>query len=213
MFFLANVGVNITAFVTSLGIGGVAVALALQNILGDLFSSMAIGLDKPFEVGQFIAFGKVLGTVVHVGVKTTRINSLSGEQLVISNVNLLKELIHNYSRMVERRVVFGFRVPYGTSRERVAQIPGRVRVFIESEPQARFDRGHFANLGEYGPEFEFVYYVLDPGYTLYRDIQERVNLRIMELLEDLEVDFAVPARQVRISTTPGKTGTLAVAGT
>ncbi|MFP5405861.1 MAG: mechanosensitive ion channel family protein, partial [Gammaproteobacteria bacterium] len=128
----------------------------------------------------------------------------------ISNTNLLKETIHNYSRMVERRVVFGFRVPYETSREHVAKIPDRVRGFIESESQTRFDRGHFASFGEFGPEFEFVYYVLDPSYNLYRDIQQRVNLKIMELLEELRVDFAVPARQVRVSGMAADTSGLTV---
>ena len=199
LFFLGNVGVNVTAFVASLGIGGVAVALALQNVLGDLFASAAIGLDKPFEVGQFIAFGDELGTVTHVGVKTTRIRSLSGEELVISNTNLLKELIHNHTRRTERRIVFGFRVPYGTPRAQIEAIPGHVRGFIELEEKTRFDRGHFASFGEHGPEFEFVYFVLEPDYTLYRDIQQRVNLRIMALLEELGVEFAVPARRLKLS--------------
>jgi small-conductance mechanosensitive channel len=199
MFVLANLGVNITAFVASLGVGGIAVALAAQNILGDLFASAAIGLDKPFEVGQFIAFGNDLGTVDHVGIKTTRIKSLSGEQLVISNTQLLNQLIRNYGRMHERRVVFGFRAPYGTSRKRVEAIPPRVRALLEQEEQVRFDRSHFANFGEFGLEFEVVYYVLSPDFTLYRDIQQRVNLGIMALFEEFEVEFAVPARQVMVS--------------
>ena len=194
--FMANVGINITAFVASLGVGGIAVALALQNILGDLFASVAIGLDKPFEVGEFIAFGDDRGTVVHVGVKTTRLASLSGEQLVISNSNLLKELIHNYSRMSQRRVVFGFRVPYATRASDVQAIVAQTRAFIEAEPQVRFDRGHLIKFGEYGFDFEFVYYVLSPDYTLYCDIQQRVNLRIMGQLEALQVPFAIPARSV-----------------
>lgn len=194
--FLANVGVNITAFVASLGVGGIAVALALQNVLGDLFASVAIGLDKPFEVGNFIAFGSDLGTVVHVGVKTTRIASLSGEQLVISNSNLLKELIHNYSRMPQRRVVFGFRLPYSTSARQVQTIITQTRAFIEAEEKTRFDRGHLTAFGEYGFDFEFVYYVLASDFTLYRDIQQRVNFKIMDQLEALQVPFAVPVRSI-----------------
>ncbi|MEO6030943.1 MAG: mechanosensitive ion channel family protein, partial [Burkholderiaceae bacterium] len=192
--FLANIGVNVTTLVASLGIGGVAVALALQNILGDLFSSIAIGLDKPFEVGQFIAFSDVLGTVVHVGVKTTRIDSLSGEQLIISNSKLLDELVHNYSRMARRRVVFGFRVPYDTHPDNVEHIIAQVRGYIEAAQPTRFDRGHLANFGEYGLEFEFVYHVLDSDYTVYRDVQQQVNLQIMKLLRGMDVKFAVPAR-------------------
>ncbi|MBN8713861.1 MAG: mechanosensitive ion channel family protein [Xanthomonadales bacterium] len=194
--FMANVGINITAFVASLGVGGIAVALGLQNILGDLFASVAIGLDKPFEVGDSIAFGDDSGTVVDVGVKTTRIAATSGEQLVISNANLLKELIHNFSRMSQRRVVFGFRVPYGTRSDQVQTIVARTREFIQAETRVRFDRGHLTRFGEYGYDFEFVYYVLSPDYTLYCDIQQRVNLQIMELLEAMQVPFAIPARSV-----------------
>jgi small-conductance mechanosensitive channel len=198
--FLANIGVNVTTLVASLGIGGVAVALALQNVLGDLFSSIAIGLDKPFEVGQFIAFGDVLGTVVHVGVKTTRIDSLSGEQLVISNSNLLNQLVHNYSRMPQRRVVFGFRLPYDTPPDAVEHIIAQARSYIEAAQPTRFDRGHLANFGEYGLEFEFVYYVLTSDYTVYRNIQQQVNLRIMKLLSGMDVKFAVPARVLSMTT-------------
>lgn len=196
--FVDNVGVNVTTFIASLGIGGIAIALALQNVLGDLFASISIGLDKPFEVGEVIAFGTVIGTIVHVGVKSTRIASLSGEQLIISNSKLLDQLVHNYSRMPKRRVVFGFRVPYGTPGGKVRTIVERTRTFIEGEKPTRFDRGHLANFGEYGLEFEFVYYVLDPSYNVYRDVQQAINFRIMELLEQLEVPFAVPTRSLQV---------------
>ncbi|MGH8215154.1 MAG: mechanosensitive ion channel family protein [Rhodanobacteraceae bacterium] len=204
---LAEGGVQISAFVASLGVGGVAVALALQNVLGDLFASISIGLDKPFEVGEFIAFGTDLGTVTKVGVKTTRINSLSGEELAISNSNLLKNLIHNYTRMEQRRVVFGFRVPYGTSREDLQAIVDGARAAITGQDQTRLDRGHFRAFGDSGFEFEFVYYVLDPGYTLYCDIQQRINFEIMAVLEKLGVEFAVPARVLH-GATPGSTAVL-----
>lgn len=196
--FLANVGVEITAFIASLGVGGVAVALALQNILGDLFASISIGLDKPFEVGEFILFGSDLGTITHVGVKTTRIASLSGEELAIANSKLLEQLIHNYSRMKERRVVFGFCVPYGTPRDKVQTIVERTRAFVEAERRATFDRAHLIKFGEYGLEFEVVYYVRDPNYNVYCDVQQAINLRVMELLESLGVPFAVPARALRV---------------
>ncbi|MGH8163203.1 MAG: mechanosensitive ion channel family protein [Rhodanobacteraceae bacterium] len=201
---LAEGGVQISAFVASLGVGGVAVALALQNVLGDLFASISIGLDKPFEVGEFIAFGTDLGTVSRVGVKTTRINSLSGEELAISNSNLLKNLIHNYTRMEQRRVVFDFRVPYGTSRGDLEAIVDGARAAITAQDKTRLDRGHFRAFGDSGFEFEFVYYVLDPGYTLYCDIQQRINFQIMAVLEKLGVGFAVPARRVHASASePG----------
>lgn len=200
--FLANVGVEITAFVASLGVGGVAVALALQNVLGDLFASIAIGLDKPFEVGEFIAFGADSGTVTHVGVKTTRIAALSGEELMIANSKLLEQLIHNYSRMEKRRVVFGFRVPYGTPADKVETIARRVRAFVESESPTAFDRAHLVKFGEHGLEFEVVYYVLDPSYNLYCDIQQAISLRVMGLLEELGVAFAVPERAIRLDGDP-----------
>lgn len=193
---LAGGGVDITAFVASLGVGGVAVALALQSVLGDLFASISIGLDKPFEVGEFIAFGEDLGTVSKVGIKSTRIRSLSGEEIAIPNSRLLQNLIHNYTRMRERRVVFGFRVPYGTRPQTLRAIVEGTRAAIAGEERTRLDRGHFRAFGECGFEFEFVYHVLDPDYTLYCDIQQRINLAIITLLEELGTRFAVPVRML-----------------
>lgn len=200
---LAEGGVNITAFVASLGVGGVAVALALQNVLTDLFSSIAIGLDKPFEVGEFIMFGTDLGTVTKVGIKSTRIQSLSGEELAVSNSVLLKNLIHNYSRMQQRRVVFNFRLPFDTPREKIPEVVARVRGFIENEKPTRFDRGYLSGFGEYGLDFEFVYYVLDPAYNTFVEIQQRINLKMLEAWDDLGIEFAVPARKVHAAPANG----------
>ena len=193
---MANGGVRITALVASLGVGGVAVALALQNVLGDLFASIAIGLDKPFGVGEFIAFGSDMGTVTKVGIKSTRLQSLSGEELSVSNSVLLKNLIHNYSRMRERRVVFDFRLPFDTPREKIPEIVTRVRGFIEKDQRTRFDRGYLSGFGEYGLDFEFVYYVLDPGYNVFVEIQQRINLDMLDAWKELGIEFAVPARKV-----------------
>jgi small-conductance mechanosensitive channel len=200
MAMLANAGIDITAFVASLGIGGVAVALALQSLLGDLFSSISIGLDKPFEVGEFIAFGDDLGTVRNVGIKSTRIDSLRGEQLVIANSKLLEQLVRNYSRMPHRRVVFGFRLPYGTTSERVRHVVEAVKEIIRTQQDVRLDRGHQSAFGEYGLEFEFVYYVLASDYTMYMDIQQRINLAILDLLDGQGLEFAVPARYLRVAS-------------
>lgn len=200
---LAGGGVNITAFVASLGVGGVAVALALQSVLSDLFASISIGLDKPFEVGEFIAFGDVLGTVTKVGIKSTRIQSLSGEELSVSNADLLKNLVHNYSRMERRRVVFGFRIPYGTPREKIQTLVERVKQIIGDEEQTSFDRGHFKGFGEYGFDFEFVYYILSPDYTLYMNVQQTINLNIMAVFEELDIRFAIPARMLHASAPGG----------
>jgi len=196
---LAEGGVNITAFVASLGVGGVAVALALQNVLTDLFSSIAIGLDKPFEVGEFIAFGDEMGTVTKVGIKSTRIRSLSGEELAVSNSVLLKNLIHNYSRRQERRVVFNFRLPFDTPREKIPEAISRVRGFIEREKTTRFDRGYLSGFGDYGLDFEIVYYVLDPGYNVFVEIQQRINLAMLDAWHELEIEFAIPAQKLHTS--------------
>ena len=209
---LAAGGVNITAFVASLGVGGVAVALALQNVLTDLFSSIAIGLDKPFEVGEFIAFGSDLGTVTKVGIKSTRIQSLSGEELAVSNSVLLKNLIHNYSRMKQRRVVFNFRLPFDTPREKIPEVVTRVRGFIERESPTRFDRGYLSGFGDYGLDFEFVYYVLDPAYNTFVEIQQRINLAMLDAWDELGIEFAVPARKVHASVPASGGAILQVSG-
>lgn len=177
---LANVGVNITAFVASLGVGGVAVALAVQNILGDLFASLSIGLDKPFEVGDFIVFGDIAGAIERVGLKTTRIRSISGEQIICSNTELLKNTIHNFKRMEERRVVFNFNVNYATPPDTIAQIPDMVRKAIESFDNTRFDRSHFKEFGASALVFETVYFITTTDFNLFMDIQQTINLQIMK---------------------------------
>jgi small-conductance mechanosensitive channel len=195
---LSNLGVNITAFVASLGVGGVAVALAVQNILGDLFASLSIAVDKPFEVGDFVVFGAVSGTVEHVGLKTTRIRSLSGEQVVVSNTELLKQTISNYKRMQERRVVFGFGVTYGTTARQADEIPRIVRRIVESSDKLRFDRAHFKGFGESSLDYEVVYFVLSPDYNLYMDRQQAINVQLMDALAKLGVGFAFPTRTVQL---------------
>jgi small-conductance mechanosensitive channel len=195
---LQNAGVNVSAALTGLGIGGVAVALAVQNILGDIFASVAIVLDRPFVIGDFIIVGDLLGTVEHIGLKTTRLRSLYGEQLVISNAQLLQSSIKNYKHMQERRVTFGFGVTYQTTRSAVATIPGMVRSAIEQQRDVRFDRAHFKGFGDSALEFEVVYYVLSPDYNRYMDIQQTINLEIMEQFEREEIQFAHPMRTLRL---------------
>ncbi|OZI49610.1 mechanosensitive ion channel family protein [Bordetella genomosp. 4] len=176
---LDNLGVNITALVTSLGIGGVAVALAVQTILSDLFASISIGLDKPFEVGDFIVFGSVAGSIEHIGLKTTRIRSLGGEQIVCSNTELLKQTIQNYKRMEQRRIIFTLRVPYDTPADTLLELPADIKAQIEAQAATRFDRAHVARFGDYGLEIEAVYYVLSADYNRYMDIQQAINLGIV----------------------------------
>jgi small-conductance mechanosensitive channel len=196
---LANMGVNITAFVASLGVGGVAVALAVQSILSDFFASLAIGLDKPFEIGDFIVFGEIAGSIEHIGLKTTRIRSLSGEQIVCSNTELLKNTIHNYKRMAERRILFNFGVTYDASPEQLRAVPGMVQKAVDSAGRTRFDRAHFKGFGDSSLDFEVVYYVIDPAYNLYMDIQQSINLELMTQFARQGIEFAFPTRTLHIA--------------
>ena len=194
---LDNAGVNVNAFVASLGVGGVAVALAAQNVLGDLFASISIGLDKPFEVGEFIAFGSDSGTVTRVGIKSTRIQLLSGEEMALSNALLLQEKVHNYSRMPERRVVFPLRLAIDTPRATAQQVVDEVRAYLQQLPQLRFDRFHLIGFGDWALEFEGVYFMRDPGFAAHRDTQQQISLQIMALLERLQARLAVPVRALQ----------------
>lgn len=199
---LSNLGVNITAFVASLGVGGIAVALAVQNILGDLFASLAIAVDKPFEVGDFIVVGDISGTVQVIGLKTTRIRSLQGELVVMSNTDLLKRTISNYRPLQERRVVFGFSVPYGTPADQVERIPQTVRAIVEAQAALRFDRAHLKGFGANALEFEVVYIVQDPDFNLYMDRQQAINLALMRAFEAEGLQFAPPTRVLHVASVP-----------
>ncbi|MGD8498895.1 MAG: mechanosensitive ion channel family protein, partial [Chromatiales bacterium] len=191
---LDNLGVDVTALVAGLGVGGIAVALAVQNILSDLFASLSIVLDKPFAVGDFLIIDSFLGSVEHVGLKTTRLRSLSGEQLVFSNTDLLGSRIRNYGRMFERRVVFKIGVTYQTPRDKLTKIPGIIKEAIEAQDKTRFDRSHFNEYGEFSLNFESVYYIQGPDYNLYMDIQQAINLLIHERFEEEGIEFAYPTQ-------------------
>jgi len=194
LLVLDNLGVNVTALVASLGVGGVAVALAVQNILGDLFASFSIVFDKPFGVGDFLIIDKYLGSVERVGLKTTRLRSLTGEQLVFSNSDLLASRIQNYGRMEERRVDFSIGVTYDTPRSELKRIPQMLQGVIDNQQQTRFDRAHFKSYGDFSLVFEIVYYVISPDYNLYMDIQESINLGIHEQFENEGIEFAYPTQ-------------------
>jgi small-conductance mechanosensitive channel len=196
LVILGTLGFDITALVASLGIGGIAAALAVQNILGDVFASLSIALDKPFAVGDFIVVEDLLGTVEHIGLKTTHLRSLTGEQIVLSNADLLKSRVRNYKRMIERRALFSFGVVYQIRHEQLARIPAIVREIIERQPKARFDRAHFKAYGESGLDFEVVYYVLDPDYNVYMDTQQAINLALFHRFEEEGIGFAYPTRTV-----------------
>ena len=191
LMILENLGFNITTLVASLGIGGVAVALATQNILGDLFASLSIMLDKPFELGDFIIVGDVLGWVEHIGLKTTRVRGLGGEQVVFSNGELLKSRIHNHKRLERRRVAFGIRVAYGTPEPQLAAIPDMVRGIVNSHP-VDFEHCHFMSYGDWSLNFEVVYHFRSPDWFAHLDTQQAIFLQLYRRFADEGIQFAHP---------------------
>ena len=199
IFLLDNLGVKISAVVTGLGIGGVAVALAAQAILGDLFSYFVIFFDKPFEIGDFIIVGDKKGTVEYIGIKTTRLRALDGEQLVFSNADLTNSRVHNFKRMEKRRVVFKLGVIYQTPLEKLKVIPQMVRHIIENQPGVTFDRGHFAAFGDSSLDFEFVFNVDGPDYTRYMDVQQAINLAVFEQFAEERIEMAYPTQTLFVS--------------
>lgn len=194
LLVLDNLGVDVTALVAGLGIGGVAIALAVQNILGDLFASLSIILDKPFVLGDFVVVGEMAGSVEHIGIKTTRIRSISGEQLVFSNADLLGSRIRNFGRMKQRRVVFTLGVTYQTAAEQLEMIPSIIREVVDAQENARFDRSHFASYGDFSLNFETVYYVESADYALHMDVQQAINLALYRRFADQNIEFAYPTQ-------------------
>ena len=194
IFLIDNLGHDVTALIAGLGIGGIAIALAAQNILGDLFNYFVIFFDRPFEVGDFIIVDDKLGTIEYVGLKTTRIRSLSGEQLVIGNANLTNSRIHNYKRMPRRRIVFSIDVEYGTPIEKLRELPDFFKSLIEREELTTFDRAHFAKYADSSLRYEMVYFVNVPEYNTYMDIQQRINFAIYEEFTRQEIGFAFPSQ-------------------
>jgi len=199
-----NLGYNVTAIITGLGIGGIAVALAAQNILGDLFNYFVIFFDRPFEVGDFIVIDDKRGTVEYIGLKSTRIKSLSGEQIIISNTNLTNARIHNFKRLEQRRIVFTIGIVYETPLEKVQAVSPLLRKIIEEQPNTTFDRAHFASFGDFSLNFEVVYFVLSKEYTDYMDIQQAINLRIMEEFNQRGIGFAYPTQKILMDATTGR---------
>jgi small-conductance mechanosensitive channel len=189
---LGNLGVNVTGLLAGLGVGGIAVALAVQNVLGDLFASLAIVLDKPFAVGDFITVGDCVGTVEHIGMKTTRVHSLSGEQIIFSNSDLLKSRIRNHKRMEERRVLCVVGLSQQTLHAQLVRIPAMMQEIIQAQTGARFDRAHFQAIADQAFVFEMVYYLPDPDYRLYVDTQQAINLELVRRFEGDGIRWAPP---------------------
>lgn len=197
---LDNLGADVTTFIAGLGVGGIAIALATQNILGDLFSSLSIVMDKPFVIGDFISLGDWVGTIEHIGLKTTRIRSLTGEQIAISNSDLVASRVRNFKRMTERRIVFQLGVTYQTKRENLLRAPDLLRGIIEQEEGVRFDRAHFFRYGASSLDFEIVYWVLSPDYQVYADVHQKILYKIHQVFEQNELDFAYPTQTLHIET-------------
>jgi len=200
---LSNVGIDIGALLAGLGVGGIAVALAAQNILGDLLASLSIVLDKPFVVGDFIVVGNEVGNVEEIGIKTTRVRSLSGEMLVFSNKDLLESRIRNFKRMFERRVVQNFGVTYNTSPDLMDAIPGWVKTYVEEDPKLRFDRCHFMKFGDSSLDFELVFHVMAPEYNIYMDSQQKLLMKLLRRFAQEGVDFAFPTRSLWVEGVKG----------
>jgi small-conductance mechanosensitive channel len=191
---LDNFGVDITALVAGLGVGGIAVALALQNVLGDIFASLAIVLDKPFVIGDFVVVDDLVGTVEYIGLKTTRVRALGGEQLVFSNADLLASRVRNFGRMAERRIVFTLGVTYQTPRALLEEIPAIIRAAVEAQPHTRCDRSHLSGYGASSIDFETAWYVLVPDFGTYMDVQQAIYLDIHRAFEDRGIEFAYPTQ-------------------
>jgi small-conductance mechanosensitive channel len=201
---LESVGAPVTSLVASLGVGGIAVALAAQNILGDLFASIAILLDKPFVVGDAIVLGDFQGTVERIGVKTTRLRSVSGEQIVIGNHDLVSSRVRNFKRLVERRNVLAVSVSYATPYELIEAIPRILEEIVRSTNDTRFERAHFKALGDSSLGYELVYFVLKSDYSVFMDVQQEINLKILQRFGEEGIDLAFPTQVVHLLRPKGK---------
>lgn len=195
LMLLTNLGVEIGPLIAGLGIGGVAIALAVQNVLGDLFASLSIALDKPFRVGDFLVLGEEKGTVEQIGIKSTRLRSLSGEQIVVSNGDLLKTRVRNYGLLYERRATFSIGIVYETAPASVREVPALIEAAIRAQDKTRFDRAHFASFGDFALLFEAVYYVLAADYNAYMNIQQAINLKLMDDFAARGIEFAYPTNK------------------
>ncbi|GGY43728.1 mechanosensitive ion channel protein MscS [Parvularcula lutaonensis] len=206
LFIIDNLGGDVTALIAGLGVGGIAVGLAAQSLFEDLFAGLAIVLDKPFVRGDFIIFGDNMGTVERVGLKSTRITTLQGQQLTVKNAKLLDYEINNYRRMAERRVVVKIGVIYQTPRQKLAMIPGAIKDIVEAQHGVRFDRCHLAGYGDFAVLFELVFWVQDRDYTVYMDKQQAILLAIHDLFERNGIEFAYPTQSLHIESWPDAGG-------
>lgn len=204
IFLIDNLGYNVTTLIAGLGVGGIAIALAAQTVLGDLFSYFVIFFDRPFEIGDFVVVGDKNGVIEYIGIKTTRIRTLSGEQLICSNTDLTNSRLHNFKRMERRRILFTLGVTYQTSHQHLSLIPKLVKQIMDQKPKLQFDRGHFSGYGDFSLNFEFVYYVLDADYNVYMDNQQEVYLEIFASFEKEGIEFAYPTQTLFLQKNSSK---------
>lgn len=198
LMILSNAGIEITPMIASLGIGGIAIALALQSVLADLFGAFVIYFDKPFKEGDFIIVGSDMGVVKHIGIKSTRIQALQGQELVMSNTELVNSRVNNYKQMEKRRIAFSFGVKYDTGMKKLNKIKDIVINIFEKVENADLDRVHFKAFGDFSLDYEVVYYVMSSDYNQYMDIQEQVNLKLYEDFEKAKIEFAFPTQTIEI---------------
>lgn len=199
IFLLANLGLDVSTALAGLGVGGIAVAIAAQGILGDLFSYLVIFFDKPFELGDFIIFGDKSGVVEHIGIKSIRIRVLSGELLIISNSDLNSSRVHNYKKMIRRRVLFNVRIAYETPADKVEKIPSIIKDVIGSVKTIEgviCDRSHLNAFGEYSLNFETIYYVPTNDYAIFMDTQQEIYFKLFRALKEEEIKLAYPTQLV-----------------
>ena len=198
LLLIQNLGYDVTALVAGLGIGGLAIAFALKDIFADIFASFSIYFDKPFETGHYIAVGKNKGTVKHIGIKTTRIQSSQGEELIIPNRKITGAVLQNYGRMEKRRISFAFGVTYETPTEKLKKIPGIVREIVGEQESSEIDRVHFTEFGDFSLNFGVVYYFNSSDYAKHLDDQQEINFKLKERFEKEGIEFAYPTQTVFI---------------
>lgn len=199
VLFLDNIGVEITTLVAGLGVGGIAIGLAARSILSDLFASLAILLDRPFAVGDFVSVKGAAGSVERIGIKTTHLRSPTGEQLVYSNSDMLGSPLRNFGRMNRRRAVLSLNITFDTAAEQIEAIPGMIKEAVERHPEARFDRAHFKGFGESALQIEAVYYMATTNFAVFMDTQQAINLELLDRFRAAGIEFAFPTRAVHIA--------------
>ena len=201
IFLFDNLGYDVGAIIAGLGIGGIAIALAAQNILGDLFNYLVIFFDQPFEIGDFIILDDKMGTVEYIGVKTTRLKSLSGEQLILANSDLTKSRVHNYKRMARRRIQFDIGIVYQSSLEQIKEVPVIIKDIISSMEGVTLDRTHFKGYGDFSLIFQTVYFVENADFNVYMDKQQAINIRLFEEFQERKIEFAYPTQSIILTPT------------